>query len=45
MLQEISNNQKVKVETPMPRSSSADLACNLEWWRTWTSSWWASVYF
>ncbi|EGQ8501650.1 Trp operon leader peptide [Vibrio parahaemolyticus] len=38
MLQEFNQNQKAKVAN---KTNSADLA----WWRTWTSSWWANVYF
>ncbi len=41
MLQEINQNQKAKVAVCMQSNASADLA----WWRTWTSCWWANVYF
>ncbi|WFB47038.1 Trp operon leader peptide [Vibrio coralliilyticus] len=41
MLQEINQNQKANLAANSLRDSSADLA----WWRTWTSSWWANVYF
>ncbi|NOI13182.1 Trp operon leader peptide [Vibrio hepatarius] len=41
MLQEINQNQKVKVAACSASQSSIDLS----WWRTWTSSWWANVYF
>ncbi|MFB9133901.1 Trp operon leader peptide [Vibrio sp. AK197] len=36
MLQEFNHNQKAK-----PLNSSSEL----NWWRTWTQSWWATVYF
>ncbi|HCG9861054.1 TPA: Trp operon leader peptide [Vibrio parahaemolyticus] len=43
MLQEFNQNQKAKVAVCLNKNktNSADLA----WWRTWTSSWWANVYF
>ncbi|AXY01381.1 Trp operon leader peptide [Vibrio alfacsensis] len=41
MLQEFNQDQKAKVSVRLNKTSSADLA----WWRTWTSSWWANVYF
>ncbi|WP_282176560.1 Trp operon leader peptide [Vibrio nereis] len=41
MLQEINHNQKAKVAV-CPMSTTAS---DLSWWRTWTSSWWANVYF
>ncbi|WP_394125706.1 Trp operon leader peptide [Vibrio hepatarius] len=41
MLQDINLKQNAKVNTDTINRSSADLA----WWRTWTSSWWANVYF
>ncbi|MDC5852980.1 Trp operon leader peptide [Vibrio europaeus] len=41
MLQDINQNHKAKVAAGTMNNSSAALA----WWRTWTSSWWANVYF
>ncbi|KJY84869.1 Trp operon leader peptide [Vibrio galatheae] len=41
MLQDINQNHKAKVVGGDSNYRSADLA----WWRTWTSSWWANVYF
>ncbi|GAA5644363.1 MULTISPECIES: trp operon leader peptide [Vibrio] len=39
MLQEFNQNQNDKV------SVDAQASAELNWWRTWTSSWWANVYF
>ncbi|TKF24163.1 Trp operon leader peptide [Vibrio genomosp. F6] len=36
MLQEFNQNHKDKLSVN---------AADLSWWRTWTSSWWANVYF
>ncbi|WP_098415955.1 Trp operon leader peptide [Vibrio sp. ES.051] len=41
MLQEFNQNQKAKVTICLDKTSSSELA----WWRIWTSSWWANVYF
>ncbi|MCZ4293594.1 MULTISPECIES: Trp operon leader peptide [Vibrio] len=41
MLQDIQQKQKAKVTAHSINNRAADLA----WWRTWTSSWWANVYF
>lgn len=41
MLQEFNQNQEAKVAVRLNKMKSVDLA----WWRTWTSSWWANVYF
>ncbi|WP_390502436.1 Trp operon leader peptide [Vibrio harveyi] len=41
MLQEFNQNQEAKVAARLNKMNSVDLA----WWRTWTSSWWANVYF
>ncbi len=45
MLQEITRDQKQKVAAPTMSNGTSVDAGNLNWWRTWTSSWWASVYF
>ncbi len=45
MLQEITRDQKLKVAVLSKSHNSSVDAGNLIWWRTWTSSWWASVYF
>ncbi|MEL7290687.1 MAG: Trp operon leader peptide [Pseudomonadota bacterium] len=41
MLQDINQVHKVKVVA----HDANHAAANLAWWRTWTSSWWANVYF
>ncbi|MGP8307640.1 Trp operon leader peptide [Vibrio sp. YIC-376] len=41
MLQELTQNQKAKVTVCLSKTNSLNVA----WWRTWTSSWWANVYF
>ncbi|NOH80538.1 Trp operon leader peptide [Vibrio sp. RE86] len=41
MLQDIQAKQKAKVSINTSSSHTTELA----WWRTWTSSWWANVYF
>ncbi|EGU34205.1 Trp operon leader peptide [Vibrio scophthalmi] len=41
MLQEFNQKQKTKVTLHSPKREQAELS----WWRTWNSSWWASVYF
>ncbi|GAK84330.1 MULTISPECIES: Trp operon leader peptide [Vibrio] len=41
MLQEFNQKQKTKVALTSPEREMSELA----WWRTWTSSWWANVYF
>ncbi|ENO3962350.1 TPA: Trp operon leader peptide [Vibrio vulnificus] len=41
MLQEFNHNQKAKLARHNENVNAAELA----WWRTWTSSWWANVYF
>ncbi|MGY0613728.1 Trp operon leader peptide [Vibrio sp. FJH11] len=41
MLQETTQNQKAKVAVCLRKTNSSNVA----WWRTWTSSWWANVYF
>ncbi|MGR5070342.1 Trp operon leader peptide [Vibrio alfacsensis] len=41
MLQEFNHKQKAKVLEHPNQMNPIDLA----WWRTWTSSWWANVYF
>ncbi|KAB0464696.1 MULTISPECIES: trp operon leader peptide [Vibrio] len=41
MLQEFNQYHKDKVL----ELSSAEASSELNWWRTWTSSWWANVYF
>ncbi|MGF1910911.1 Trp operon leader peptide [Vibrio kasasachensis] len=41
MLQEFNQKQKAKVTL----ISSEQKMSELTWWRTWTSSWWANVYF
>ena len=39
MLQEFNHKDKVL------ELSSVEASSELNWWRTWTSSWWANVYF
>ncbi|PMH01881.1 Trp operon leader peptide [Vibrio lentus] len=41
MLQEFNQNHKDKVL----ELSAVEASSELNWWRTWTSSWWANVYF
>lgn len=41
MLQDINQLHKEKVAANPNQRIEADLA----WWRTWTSCWWANVYF
>ncbi|MDP2489249.1 Trp operon leader peptide [Vibrio splendidus] len=41
MLQEFNQNHKDKVL----ELSSVEASSELNWWCTWTSSWWANVYF
>ncbi|NVD06870.1 Trp operon leader peptide [Vibrio sp. JPW-9-11-11] len=41
MLQDINQMHKAKVVGHDLNHATTDLA----WWRTWTSSWWANVYF
>ncbi|EHA1125420.1 Trp operon leader peptide [Vibrio navarrensis] len=41
MLQELNQKQKAKLAVHDEKSNAAELA----WWRIWTSSWWANVYF
>ncbi|EGA70341.1 hypothetical protein VISI1226_22265 [Vibrio sinaloensis DSM 21326] len=45
MLQENTYNQKSNLASMQSGREEAVVAGNLNWWRTWTSSWWASVYF
>ncbi|WP_260258657.1 Trp operon leader peptide [Vibrio intestinalis] len=41
MLQEFNQQQNVKLDLNCSKQQNSDLV----WWRTWTSSWWANVYF
>ncbi|WP_261882931.1 Trp operon leader peptide [Vibrio pelagius] len=41
MLQEFNQYHKDKVL----ELSSVEASSELNWWRTWTGSWWANVYF
>ncbi|WP_162046154.1 Trp operon leader peptide [Vibrio taketomensis] len=41
MLQESNPKQKTNVALTSPKRDTSEQA----WWRTWTSSWWANVYF
>ncbi|GMM88604.1 Trp operon leader peptide [Vibrio fortis] len=41
MLQEFNQHHKDKVL----ELSSVEASSELNWWRTWTGSWWANVYF
>ncbi|WP_394247220.1 Trp operon leader peptide [Vibrio profundi] len=41
MLQEFNQNHNDKVSV----LSSIEERTELRWWRTWSSSWWANVYF
>ncbi|MEZ8542825.1 Trp operon leader peptide [Vibrio splendidus] len=43
MLQEFNQNHKDKDK--VLELSSVEASSELNWWRTWTNSWWANVYF